>query len=56
MAVQPDVFGASFVREWGRIGFREQTLVELHGDEGRAVNPLVKLAVVKRKRGCGGDG
>ena len=52
MTIQPDLFGgASLVREWGRIGFRGQTLVEQHGDEGRAVNSLMKLAAVKRRRG-----
>ena len=37
MSVQPDLFGgACLVREWGRIGFRGQMLVEQHPDEGRA--------------------
>lgn len=52
MSVQPDLFGgASLVREWGRIGFRGQTLVEQHDDEGRAVNALMKLAATKQRRG-----
>jgi predicted DNA-binding WGR domain protein len=52
MSIQRDLFGgASLVREWGRIGFRGQRLIELHPDEGRAVSALVKLAQAKRKRG-----
>lgn len=52
MSVQPDLFGgACLVREWGRIGFRGQMLIEQHEDEGRAVNALMKLAVTKNRRG-----
>lgn len=52
MSVQPDLFGgACLVREWGRIGFRGQMLIEQHDDEGKAVTALMKLAAVKRKRG-----
>lgn len=52
MSIQRDLFGgASLVREWGRIGFRGQRLIEQHPDEGRAVSALVKLAQAKRKRG-----
>ncbi len=51
MSVQPDLFGgASLVREWGRIGFRGQMLIEYHADEGRAVTALMKLAAVKSRR------
>ena len=52
MSVQPDLFGgACLVREWGRIGFRGQMMVETHPDEGRAITALVKLAAVKKRRG-----
>lgn len=35
LSVQRDLFGrASLVREWGRIGFRGQMMVETHPDEG----------------------
>lgn len=52
MSVQGDLFGgASLVREWGRIGFRGQTLIEPHCDEGSAVTALLKLAAAKRRRG-----
>lgn len=52
MSVQPDLFGGvSLVREWGRIGYRGQMLVEQHEDEGRAVNALMKLAATKKQRG-----
>lgn len=57
MSVQPDLFGGvSLVREWGRIGFRGQMLVEQHENEGRAVAALVKLAAVKMRRGYQGAG
>lgn len=52
MTIQPDLFGgACLVREWGRIGFRGQTLVERHEDEGLAMNALMKIAVTKQRRG-----
>ena len=52
MTIRPDLFGgACLVREWGRIGFRGQTLVEQHEDEGRAVNALMKLTATKQRRG-----
>ena len=52
MTIQRDLFGgASLVREWGRIGFRGQSLVDPHDDEGRAVTALLKLAKVKKRRG-----
>ena len=47
LSVQRDLFGrASLVREWGRIGFRGQMMVETHLDEGKAVTALMKLAAV----------
>ena len=52
ISVQPDLFGGvSLVREWGRIGYRGQMLVEQHDDEGRAVNALMKLSATKKRRG-----
>ena len=52
MSVQPDLFGgACLVREWGRIGFRGQMLIELHDDEGKAVTALMKLHATKKRRG-----
>lgn len=52
MSVHPDLFGGvSLVREWGRIGYRGQMLIEKHPDEGRAVTALMKLAATKKRRG-----
>jgi predicted DNA-binding WGR domain protein len=52
MSIQPDLFGgASLVREWGRIGYRGQMMVEPHADEGQAVTALMKLARAKQRRG-----
>ncbi|MGC8733364.1 MAG: WGR domain-containing protein [Halothiobacillaceae bacterium] len=52
LSVQRDLFGrASLVREWGRIGFRGQTMVETHPEEGRAIPTLMSLAAVKKRRG-----
>ena len=52
LSVQSDLFGrASLVREWGRIGFRGQMMVETHPDEGKAITALMKLAAVKKRRG-----
>lgn len=52
MMVQPDLFGgASLVREWGRIGQAGQVRIDLHPDEGCAVDALAGLAQAKRKRG-----
>ncbi|MBU3031746.1 WGR domain-containing protein [Paracoccus marinaquae] len=52
ISVQPDLFGGvSLVREWGRIGYRGQMLLERHDDEGRAVNALMKLSATKKRRG-----
>lgn len=52
MSVQPDLFGgASLVREWGRIGMAGQVRIDPHVDEGRAVDALSDLMLVKRKRG-----
>jgi len=52
LSVQRDLFGgATLVREWGRIGFRGQLMVETHPDEGKAITALMKLAAVKKRRG-----
>lgn len=52
MSIQPDLFGgASLMREWGRIGFRGQMMVETHPDEGEAITALMNLAAVKKRRG-----
>lgn len=52
LSVQGDLFGGtSLIREWGRIGFRGQMLIEQHTDEASAVTALLKRAAVKRLRG-----
>lgn len=52
LSVQRDLFcHASLVREWGRIGFRGQMMIETHSDEGKAITALMKLAAVKKRRG-----
>jgi predicted DNA-binding WGR domain protein len=52
LSVQRDLFGrASLVREWARIGFRGQMMVETHPDEGEAITALMKLAATKKRRG-----
>ncbi|NPD15117.1 WGR domain-containing protein [Xinfangfangia sp. D13-10-4-6] len=56
MTIERDLFGgSSLIREWGRIGCRGQLLVERHGDEGQAINALLKLARTKRNRGYGDE-
>jgi predicted DNA-binding WGR domain protein len=52
LSVQRDLFGgACLIREWGRIGYRGQVLIETHEDEGKAITALMKLAAIKRRRG-----
>jgi len=52
LSVQRDLFGgACLIREWGRIGYRGQVLIETHDDEGKAITALIKLAAIKRRRG-----
>ena len=54
MTVERDLFScSSLIREWGRIGCRGQLLIERHGDEGQAINALMKLARTKQRRGYG---
>lgn len=52
LTVQRDLFGsASLIRVWGRIGTRGRQQVNIHADEGTAINALMKLAQEKRRRG-----
>jgi len=52
LSVQRDLFGgACLIREWGRIGYRGQVLIETYEDEGKAITALIKLAAIKRRRG-----
>lgn len=52
LSVQRDLFGrTSLLREWGRIGFRGQMMVETHPDEGKAITALMKLTATKKRRG-----
>lgn len=52
LSVEPDLFGgASLVREWGRLGARGQGAAEAHADEGQAIDALMRLAALKRRRG-----
>ena len=54
MSVQPDLFGgACLVREWGRIGFRGQMMIEFHDDEGKAVTALRSSMLPKSSEGIG---
>ena len=54
MEILSDLFGdVSLVREWGRIGSRGQMLIEIHVDEGQAINSLMKLARTKQRKGYG---
>lgn len=54
MSLQPDLFGGvDLMREWGRIGFRGQWLIERHTGEDEAVSAMLKLETAKRKRGYG---
>lgn len=56
MSLQPDLFGGvDLVREWGRIGFRGQWLIERHLGEGDAVSAMLSLESAKRRRGYGLD-
>ena len=52
LSVQRDLFGgACLIREWGRIGYHGQIMIETHDDKGKAITALMKLAAVKLKRG-----
>ncbi len=52
LSVEPSLFGdATLVREWGRIGQPGRRRVEIHENEGRAVESLEKWLQRKRRRG-----
>ncbi|UVF22814.1 WGR domain-containing protein (plasmid) [Microvirga terrae] len=52
LAIEPSLFGdATLVREWGRIGKPGRRRVELHENEGRAVESLENWLRRKQKRG-----
>ncbi|MAY85909.1 MAG: polymerase [Pseudooceanicola sp.] len=52
MSLQPDLFGGvDVVREWGRIGWRGQFLIERHSCEDEAVSSMLALETAKRRRG-----
>lgn len=56
LEVLPDLFGgASLVRAWGRIGLSRTTRIELHPDEGRALDALRDWEAAKRRRGYASD-
>jgi predicted DNA-binding WGR domain protein len=56
LEVLPDLFGGvSLVRAWGRIGWSRTTRVELHADEGTALDALRDWEAAKRKRGYAPD-
>ena len=52
MSLQPDLFGGvDVVREWGRIGWRGQFLIERHSCEDEAISSMLALETAKRRRG-----
>jgi predicted DNA-binding WGR domain protein len=52
MTVQRDLFGgARLIRVWGRMGTAGRQKIDIHPDEGRAINALMMLAKQKRRRG-----
>jgi len=52
LAVEPSLFGdATLVREWGRIGKPGRRCIEVHENEGRAVESLETWLRRKQKRG-----
>jgi len=52
LMIERDLFGTvRLVRNWGRIGTKEQELVEIHPDEIAAGQALEALAMLKRRRG-----
>ena len=52
MVIQRNLFGgADLIREWGRIGMSGKVRIDHHPDEGRAVDALIELMSLKRKRG-----
>ena len=52
MTIQRDLFGgASLIRVWGRIGTRGRQQINVHVNEGMAINAIMKLVQEKRRRG-----
>lgn len=52
LSIEPGLFGdATLVREWGRIGKPGRRRIEMHEDEGRAVQSLETWLRRKRRRG-----
>lgn len=52
ISLQPDLFGGvDVVREWGRIGWRGQSLIERDSREDEAVSSMLALETAKRRKG-----
>ncbi|GEO84677.1 MULTISPECIES: WGR domain-containing protein [Alphaproteobacteria] len=52
LSVEPALFaGAALLRQWGRIGTRGRTRVELFACEAEAWQALSRLAAAKTRRG-----
>lgn len=52
LSIQPELFGgAVLVRQWGRIGTKGTQRLDLHPDEGAAVNALADQILIRRRRG-----
>lgn len=52
LSVEASLFGdATLVREWGRMGYTGRRLIEIHENEGRAVESLARWLARKRRRG-----
>lgn len=52
LSVEPALLaGAALLRQWGRIGTRGRTRVELFASEADARQALMRLAAAKTRRG-----
>jgi predicted DNA-binding WGR domain protein len=52
LSIEQSLFGdATLVREWGRIGKPGRRRIEVHENEGRAIESLEKWLRRKRRRG-----
>lgn len=52
LSVEPALLaGAALLRQWGRIGTRGRTRVELFASEAEARQALMRLAAAKSRRG-----
>lgn len=52
LSVEPALLaGAALLRQWGRIGTRGRTRVELFANEAEAKEALMRLAAAKARRG-----